>query len=78
VNSYKSYYNNILQNADNEHYLRIIKDDVECLDCIVEILKEEEEEEEDIITEETTTNEESSEVNQQINKDAINTEVNDN
>jgi len=73
VNSYKSYYNNILQNADNEHYLRIIKDDVECLDCIVEIL-----EEEDIITEETTTNEESSEVNQQINKDAINTEVNDN
>ncbi|WP_299123383.1 PspC domain-containing protein [uncultured Winogradskyella sp.] len=78
-----SYTNDILKNGMEEHYLKVIEDDVECLDCIEEIKEKEDfiEEENEII--ETIINEKSSgeekpDVSVQINEDGVDIEVNDN
>ena len=73
-----SYYNDILDNGMEEQYLRIIEDDTECLDCVIE--------EEDDDTESTnfdddqnSLEEEKPDVSIQINEqDGVNIEVNDN
>ena len=75
-----SYYNDILENGMEEHYLKIIEDDTECLDCE----NAEENEEEKIKAIETSDQKESSnddkpEVSLQINdEDGVILEVNDN
>jgi phage shock protein PspC (stress-responsive transcriptional regulator) len=72
-----SYYNDILDNGMEEHYLKIIEDDTECLDC-------EEVDEEKIEVIETSdkkepSNEDKPEVILQINdEDGVTLEVNDN
>ncbi len=78
-----SYYNDILDNGMEEHYLKIIEDDTECLDC-EEIEEIEEVEGEKIEVIETSDKKESSnedkpEVSLQINdEDGVTLEVNDN
>lgn len=75
-----NYYNDILENGMEEHYLKIIEDDTECLDCG----DGEENEEEKIDAIETSDQKESSnddkpEVTLQINdEDGVILEVNDN
>ncbi len=73
-----SYTNDILKTGMEEHYLKVIEDDTECLDCVEEI--EEEEIEEEIIQEEIIeTTEDKPEVSLQINEeDGVTLEVNDN
>ncbi|MTE27724.1 PspC domain-containing protein [Winogradskyella ouciana] len=74
------YNNNILRDAKSGKYFKVIKDDVECLNC----------EEDDVIELEgdspfyentpgpSSSNEEASEVNVQINEDGVDIIVNDN
>lgn len=74
------YNNNILRDAKSGKYFKVIKDDVECLNC----------EEDDVIEikgdspfyentpEPSSSNEERSEVNVQINEDGVDIIVNDN
>lgn len=67
-----SYMNDILKTGMEEHYLKVIEDDVECLDCIEEI---EEKIEEELIE----ITKEKPDVSIQINEeDGVNIEVNDN
>jgi hypothetical protein len=69
-----SYYNDILDSGMEEHYLRVIEDDVECLDCINSMKNDEED-----TSEIRTINEEDPEVRIRINeKEGVNIEVNDN
>lgn len=77
--------NDILKSGMEEHYLKVIDDDVECLDCSDELQQEEEEFKEitteitDTITKKKSSNTSKSEVNIQINdEDGVNIEVNDN
>ncbi|MFP4846433.1 PspC domain-containing protein [Winogradskyella sp. PE311] len=79
-----SYYNDILKTGMEEQYLKVIEDDVECLDC--EVIEEEEEnigqvqlktaESETLI--EQSTNEEKPDVSVQIDENGVDIEVNDN
>ena len=76
-----SYLNDILKSGMEEHYLKVIEDDVECLDCEVEIEKEEDDDVEIIETpsEVESLNEEKPNVSIQINEEnGVNIEVNDN
>ena len=76
-----SYSNDILKTGMEEHYLKVIEDDVECLDCIQEVEKVIDEEEEIIETSEneTLSNEDKPDVSLQINdEDGVTIEVNDN
>ena len=78
-----SYYNDILDNGMEEHYLKIIEDDTECLDCeeIEEIDEIEEKKNEAIETsnKKEPSNEDKPEVSLQINdEDGVILEVNDN
>jgi hypothetical protein len=69
-----SYRNDILKSGMEEHYLKVIEDDVECLDCI-------EENEEDIIQEDLIeiSEDDQPEVRIKINEeDGVNIEINDN
>jgi phage shock protein PspC (stress-responsive transcriptional regulator) len=69
-NRYSSSYNNILHNVEYQHYLKVIKDDVECLDCAEEI---------ETTEDKPSSNEDKPEVSIQINdEDGVNIEVNDN
>lgn len=70
-----SYYNDILDSGMEEHYLRIIEDDVECLDCIEDSTSNSVEETPEI----RVTNKDKSKVKININEeDGVNIEVNDN
>ncbi len=76
-----SYSNDILKTGMEEHYLKVIEDDVECLDCIDEVEEVIYEEEEIIETSEneTLSNEDKPDVSLQINdEDGVTIEVNDN
>jgi phage shock protein PspC (stress-responsive transcriptional regulator) len=85
-----SYYNDILDNGMEEHYLKIVEDDTICLDCEIEEEEEGDGEIEEELIEasdeiiETITTKKSSddnkpEVSIQINdEDGVNIEVNDN
>ncbi|MEO1031288.1 MAG: PspC domain-containing protein [Bacteroidota bacterium] len=71
-----SYFNDILDNGMEEHYLKIIEDDTECLDCA-----EKNKEEEEIIetsTTEPSSNEEQPDVSLTIDENGVDLEVNDN
>ena len=78
------YYNDILKSGMEEYYLKVIEDDVECLNCIEEIEEEKEEFSEEAtkiiktITNETSSNKEKPEVNLKIDEDGVDLEVNDN
>ena len=66
-----SYINDILKTGMEEHYLRVIEDDVECLDCALDTEKEEKET--------TGISEKRPDVIIQINEeDGVNMEVSDN
>ncbi|OZV67642.1 PspC domain-containing protein [Winogradskyella aurantia] len=68
-----SYYNDILDSGMEEHYLRVVEDDVECLDCINSMKNDEED-----TSEIRIINEEDPEVRIRINeKEGVNIEVND-
>jgi len=75
-----SYYNDILDNGMEEHYLKIIEDDTECLDC--EEIEEIEEEKIEVIEtsdKKESSNEDKPKVSLQINdEDGVTLEVNDN
>ena len=78
-------YNSILSNISDGHYLKVLKDDVECLDCVEEIIEEEKEFEEvsteiiESITNGQQAKQDKPEVSIQINdEDGVNIEVNDN
>jgi len=76
-----SYSNDILKTGMEEHYLKVIEDDVECLDCIEEVEEVIYEEEEIIETSENErlSNEDKPDVSLQINdEDGVTIEVNDN
>jgi phage shock protein PspC (stress-responsive transcriptional regulator) len=69
-NRYSSSYNNILHNVEYQHYLKVLKDDVECLDCAEEI---------ETTEDKPSSNQDKPEVSIQINdEDGVNIEVNDN
>lgn len=69
-NKYSSRYNNILHNVEYQHYLKVLKDDVECLDCAEEI---------ETTEDKPSSNQDKPEVSIQINdEDGVNIEVNDN
>jgi phage shock protein PspC (stress-responsive transcriptional regulator) len=71
-----SYYNDILDNGMEEHYLKIIEDDTECLDCEIEDTNIEDTE---MSFEDQDTSSKKPEVSIQINEeDGVNIEVNDN
>jgi phage shock protein PspC (stress-responsive transcriptional regulator) len=78
-----TYYNDILHKIKKGNYYKILKDDVECLDC-TEDIEEKEFTKETIeiiedITNETSSNEDKPEVSIQINdEDGVNIKVNDN
>ena len=74
-----SYFNDILDNGMEEHYLRIIEDDTVCLDCD----KGDGNDDDDNDNNETSTtasssNEEKPDVSLTINEDGVDLEVNDN
>ncbi|WP_400078168.1 PspC domain-containing protein [Winogradskyella sp. R77965] len=72
-----SYLNDILKTGKEEHYLKVIEDDVECLDCAV--IEEEKEDIIETLIEEESSNEEKPDLSIQINdEDGVNIEVNDN
>jgi phage shock protein PspC (stress-responsive transcriptional regulator) len=79
-----SYKNDILKSGMEEHYLKVIEDDVECLDCEAKIEEETEVNELKITTFETSvdnesSNEENPDISIKINdEDGVNIEVNDN
>ena len=78
-----TYYNDILHKVKKGNFYKVVKDDVECLDCIEEIEEEIEviEEKSDIIETsigEESSNEEKPEVSLKIDEDGVNLEVNDN
>lgn len=69
--------NDILKTGMEEHYLKVIEDDVECLDCVEEIIEEDFTKETSEIME--TITDKKSEVTISINeKNGVNIEVNDN
>ena len=74
-----SYYNDILDNGMEDHYLRILEDNTECLDCITE---EDEDEKRETQTEtldkQSSSNTQKPEVSLKIDEDGVNIEVNDN
>jgi len=75
--------NDVLKTGMEEHYLKVIEDDVECLDCAEEIEEEEFIEEAteiiETITNKKSSNEEKPEVSLKINEeDGVTLEVNDN
>ncbi|MBF8150783.1 PspC domain-containing protein [Winogradskyella sp. F6397] len=86
VNHYYNSYNSLLTNSNDGQYLKINKNEVECLDCEVEVIEEEEkafnEVETEIIesiTNTKSTNENEPEVRVQINdENGVQIEVNDN
>ncbi|WP_225035639.1 PspC domain-containing protein [Winogradskyella sp. SM1960] len=86
VNHYYNSYNSLLTNSNDGQYLKINKNEVECLDCAVEVIEEEEkafnEVETEIIesiTNTKSTNENEPEVRVQINdENGVQIEVNDN
>ncbi|MBU2929472.1 PspC domain-containing protein [Winogradskyella psychrotolerans] len=92
INRYYNSYNSLLTNSNDGHYLKINKNEVECLDCEEEVIEEIEiieEEKEEFIEEsteiiESITNETPSQINKpevsiKINdEDGVNIEVNDN
>jgi phage shock protein PspC (stress-responsive transcriptional regulator) len=75
-----SYYNDILENGMEEHYLKIIEDDTECLDC--EDAEEKEEEKIEVIEtsdQKESSNDDKPEVSLQINdEDGVILEVTNN
>jgi len=79
-----SYKNDILKSGMEEHYLKVIEDDLECLDCEAKIEEETEVNELKITTFETSvdnesSNEENPDISIKINdEDGVNIEVNDN
>jgi phage shock protein PspC (stress-responsive transcriptional regulator) len=72
------YYNDILKSGMEEQFLKVIEDDLECLDC--EIIEEGLEvlEEKEVLIEKAATNEDKPDVTVQINEDGVDIEVNDN
>lgn len=81
--NFRKYYNHLSYNNDLLHKIKkgnlykILKDDVECLDCIEEV----EEEKNEIIEtkmEETSSNEEKPEVSLKVDEDGVDLKVNDN
>ena len=84
-NRYSGYYSNILYNAKNEHYLKIIKDDVVCLDCVEDVIEDakdgftdEATEIIETITNKTSTGNEKPDISLQINEDGVDLKINDN
>jgi phage shock protein PspC (stress-responsive transcriptional regulator) len=75
--------NNILKKIKKGNYYKVIRDDVECLNCIEETENEkdfskEEKEIIETITNKTSSNQEKPEVSLKINEDGVDLEVNDN
>ncbi|WP_426429774.1 PspC domain-containing protein [Winogradskyella sp. HB-48] len=66
--------NDILKNSMEKHYLRIIEDDIECLDCEEKVVEKIDETSE----EEPSSKEDKSEVRLKIDEDGVDLEVNDN
>ncbi|EDP70302.1 hypothetical protein FBALC1_06083 [Flavobacteriales bacterium ALC-1] len=76
-----TYYNDILHKVKKGNLYKIVKDDVECLNCVEEIEEEVIEEKTEVIetsTEDESSNEEKPEVSLKIDEDGVDLEVNDN
>ncbi|MBV7267834.1 PspC domain-containing protein [Winogradskyella luteola] len=71
-----SYFNDILNNGMEEHYLKIIEDDTECLDCEEKL--NENEDDFETSAEKLSSNEEKPEVRLKIDEDGVDLKVNDN
>jgi phage shock protein PspC (stress-responsive transcriptional regulator) len=73
----RAHYNDILHKVKSGNYYKIVKDDVECLDCLEDVIKDETETIK-TLTENPSSAEEEPEVSLKIDEDGVNLEVNDN